>query len=94
MSRSSKKPPYVDPKLLKKATAKGLDAATGALPGSGSVRAIGDAGAEEGGLRVRVELRIEGVGADAEWARRAEAAFAAAVLAALAKKGVAARHVG
>ena len=84
----------VDEARLKKATAKGLDGARDKLPGRGSVRAIGDAGAEAIGARIRVELQIEGVGADERWARVAESAFAAAFVEYLARKGIEATHVG
>lgn len=80
--------------LLKKATAKALDAARDGLPGRGSVRAIADASHAGASLRIRVELRIEGVGANEEWSRSAEATFADAFVAYLAKRGVEAIHVG
>ena len=84
----------VDAARLKKATAKGLDAARDKLPGRGSVRAIADAAAQAIGSRIRVELRVEGVGADERWARVAESSFAAAFIEHLANKGIEAKHVG
>ncbi|HUR67664.1 MAG TPA: hypothetical protein VM370_00330 [Candidatus Thermoplasmatota archaeon] len=85
----------VEPKILKSATADALDAARDALTHSGKVRAVADAGAAaDGQLRVRVELRIEGVGVDAITAKSVEAAFVRAFLSEMASNGVIAEYRG
>jgi hypothetical protein len=87
-------PEGVPRKVLAKATEDGLEAATDALPGRGSVRAEGALGsATSGRRRVRVELTVSGATAEATWGPLAEEAFAAAFLDVMSRKGHDARRV-
>lgn len=81
-------------KLLTKATEDGLEDATGALPGKGSVRAEGALGSAQGATRrVRVSLTVSGAAAEPSWSGLAADAFAARFVATLASKGLAAERV-
>lgn len=81
-------PDEVPGALLAHATKRALRAATSALPGRGKARAKAAARDEPGPTSlVRVRIAVQGVGADAAWARVAAEHFARAFLATLKKGG-------